>query len=74
MKPKTLYKGYLLMQTSYAGEEDRESRRYLGQTWAVSEEKAINNISHRTGIRPQEFVEYWGDGGCMRTIEVETVK
>lgn len=42
-----------------------QTRRVIGETWAVSPGKAISNITYRKGMRKSGLTEFRG-GGCVR--------
>lgn len=75
-KPKKKYNVFGLTQREYNGlgvDEETPSKVLIGTTYAVSPEKAVNNVSYREGIRVYEIVPMWGDGACFKWLEAEEV-
>lgn len=75
-KPKKKYNVFGLTQREYNGlgvDEETPSKVLIGTTYAVSPEKAVNNVSYREGIRVYEIVPMWGDGACFKWLKAEEV-
>lgn len=47
-----------------------ETKTVVGETFAISAAKAINNIKYRLGIKPGDLsCDYMGDGGRVTRFE-----
>lgn len=67
-KEKKLYNVYKIENHYYNDwGEDATVKTFVGQTMAVSEKQAANNVAHRMGQTPTNIVPWWGDG--CRTVQ-----
>lgn len=48
-----------------------EYTEFIGETWAVSEPQAINNICYRYGIKAFDVHEWAGDGARTSSLYAE---
>lgn len=70
---KKQYRVYRIDVQYYNGRQSSTTRSYLGTTWAVSKDKAVNNMKYRQGIRPGDlYCE--GRGGYRRETYFEAEK
>ena len=75
-KPKKKYNVFLMTQREYNGlgvDEETPHKTLIGATYAVTPEKAINNVSYREGIRAFDVLPMWGDGACFKWLHAEEV-
>ena len=66
-KPKHKYQVFWI-GTGYGCYAKDYCKELLGETWAVSEDQAINNIRHRTGFPRYDFL---GDAYDEGYVEYE---
>lgn len=72
-KPKKKYSVYA---TPYLEAEELENcvqypREFMGETWAVSEAQAINNVRYRTVGNTSQYLPYITSGHWEKGIEWE---
>lgn len=69
---KTRYAVYQIDRITDGWGKTEMRKKYIGDTYAVSEAKAINNLKYRLGIKPGDLQSYYvGDGGSITTFCAE---
>ena len=72
-RPKHKYEVYWI-GTGHGCYAENYCKEFLGTTWAVSEEQAINNIHHRTGFPfRDELGDYLEEGYVIYELKAVTV-
>jgi hypothetical protein len=65
---RKLYNVYKNTQRMYNGlGVDQNTTQFVGQTMAVSEKQAANNVAFRNGEKPYKEVPMYGDGVAVFT-------
>lgn len=68
-KPRVKYRVFQINHLDYGDGHIDNAKRFIGDTYAVSEAQAVNNISFRTGILIDEIVP-WSCDGCRHSYLV----